>query len=54
MSEMAAEEDKKKKKRSLPVIPWMRDPVDISLTDSCPLSSIPFLDPRFSIFSIYG
>ncbi|KAL1555817.1 DEAD-box ATP-dependent RNA helicase 1 [Salvia divinorum] len=44
MAEMAAE--KKKKKKSLPVIPWMRDPVDISLSDSCPLSSIPFLDSR--------
>ncbi|KAL3616874.1 DEAD-box ATP-dependent RNA helicase 1 [Castilleja foliolosa] len=43
MEELATEETEKK---SLPVIPWMRDPVDISLSDSCPLNSLPFLDPR--------
>ncbi|PIN07106.1 DEAD-box ATP-dependent RNA helicase [Handroanthus impetiginosus] len=36
----------KRKKKSVPVIPWMRDPVDISLSDSCPLDSLPFLEPR--------
>ncbi|CAA0832303.1 DEAD-box ATP-dependent RNA helicase 1 [Striga hermonthica] len=34
------------KKKSSPVIPWMRDPVDISISGSCRLSSLPFLDPR--------
>ncbi|KAI3455975.1 hypothetical protein Pfo_012638 [Paulownia fortunei] len=46
MEELAAEQ---KKKKSLPVIPWMRDPVDISLFDSCPLNSLPFLDPRLEM-----
>ncbi|PIM99452.1 DEAD-box ATP-dependent RNA helicase [Handroanthus impetiginosus] len=36
----------KRKKKSVPVIPWMRDAVDISLSDSCLLDSLPFLDPR--------
>ncbi|KAK6124059.1 hypothetical protein DH2020_042205 [Rehmannia glutinosa] len=38
-----------KKKKSLPVIPWMRDPVDISLSDSCPLNTLPFIDPRLEM-----
>ncbi|KAL8460981.1 hypothetical protein ACS0TY_032464 [Phlomoides rotata] len=45
MAEMAAEQ----KKKSLPVIPWMRDPVDISLVGSCPLNSTPFIDPRLDV-----
>ncbi|GER50295.1 dead box ATP-dependent RNA helicase [Striga asiatica] len=34
------------KKKSSPVIPWMRDPVDISISGSCPLSSLRLLNPR--------
>ncbi|XP_075482629.1 DEAD-box ATP-dependent RNA helicase 1 isoform X1 [Primulina tabacum] len=37
---------KKRKKESLSVLPWMRDPVYIGLSDSYPLDSIPFLDHR--------
>ncbi|KAI5670987.1 hypothetical protein M9H77_11351 [Catharanthus roseus] len=29
-----------------PVLPWMRNPIDVSLSDSCPLSLLPFLDSR--------
>ncbi|KAK4440192.1 DEAD-box ATP-dependent RNA helicase 1 [Sesamum alatum] len=43
MEELAAEQNKKK---SLPLIPWMRDPVDISRYDSRPVGSLPFLDNR--------
>ncbi|KAL3502192.1 hypothetical protein ACH5RR_036641 [Cinchona calisaya] len=31
---------------SLPVLPWMRNPIDISTFDVCPLNLLPFLDPR--------
>ncbi|KAK6917146.1 DEAD/DEAH box helicase domain, partial [Dillenia turbinata] len=37
-------EDEKQKK--VPVLPWMRDPVDVSLLEECPLSHVPRLDPR--------
>ncbi|KAL0398308.1 UNVERIFIED_CONTAM: DEAD-box ATP-dependent RNA helicase 1 [Sesamum radiatum] len=39
-------EAEQKKKKSLPVIPWMRDPVDISRYDPLPVDSLPFLDSR--------
>ncbi|XP_027153473.1 DEAD-box ATP-dependent RNA helicase 1 [Coffea eugenioides] len=29
-----------------PVLPWMRDPIDITTFDQCPLKLLPFLDPR--------
>ncbi|KAJ0980730.1 hypothetical protein J5N97_008985 [Dioscorea zingiberensis] len=38
------EEDAKPK--SVPVLPWMRCPVDIDLFDECPLGLLPCLDPR--------
>ncbi|KAJ8442619.1 hypothetical protein Cgig2_008395 [Carnegiea gigantea] len=33
-------------RKSVPVLPWMRSPVDISLLEECPLSLLPVLDPR--------
>lgn len=33
-----------------PVLPWMRNPIDVSLSDSCPLSLLPFLDSRYQLF----
>lgn len=32
--------------RAAPVLPWMRDPIDITTFDQCPLKLLPFLDPR--------
>ncbi|KAH0451188.1 hypothetical protein IEQ34_018487 [Dendrobium chrysotoxum] len=32
--------------KTLPVLPWMRNPVDIELFDNCPLGFVPLLDPR--------
>lgn len=37
------------KKRSVPVLPWMRTPVDISLIQQCPLEILPCLDPRLKV-----
>ncbi|KAF5939259.1 hypothetical protein HYC85_023518 [Camellia sinensis] len=37
------------KKQSVPVLPWMRSPIDVSLFDECPLNLLPFLDPRFEV-----
>ncbi|XP_077221134.1 RNA helicase 1 isoform X2 [Tasmannia lanceolata] len=34
------------KKKNVPVLPWMRCPVDVSLFEECPLKLLPFLDPR--------
>ncbi|GAY51212.1 hypothetical protein CUMW_132560 [Citrus unshiu] len=33
------------KKKSVPVLPWMRSPVDVSLFEDCPLDHLPCLDP---------
>ncbi|KAL2348222.1 hypothetical protein Fmac_002222 [Flemingia macrophylla] len=32
--------------RSAPVLPWMRDPVDVTLCRQLPLRKVPFLNPR--------
>ncbi|GMI82215.1 RNA helicase 1 [Hibiscus trionum] len=34
------------KKRSTPILPWMRSPIDVSLFEDCPLNLVPCLDPR--------
>lgn len=36
-----------------PVLPWMRKPIDVSLLDSCPLSLLPMLDPRYFFLSFF-
>ncbi|GAV75017.1 DEAD domain-containing protein/Helicase_C domain-containing protein [Cephalotus follicularis] len=38
-----------KKKNSVPLLPWMRSPVDVSLLEECPLSLLPCLDPRLKV-----
>ncbi|GMP93462.1 hypothetical protein CsSME_00043282 [Camellia sinensis var. sinensis] len=37
------------KKQSVPVLLWMRSPIDVSLFDECPLNLLPFLDPRLEV-----
>ncbi|RAL39307.1 hypothetical protein DM860_002840 [Cuscuta australis] len=44
--EEATEQKKKSETNKVPVLPWMRSPVDISVIDECPLNHLPFLDPR--------
>lgn len=39
-----AEEDKQTK---VPVLAWMRNPVDVSLSEECQLQLVPFLDSRY-------
>ncbi|CAA2984515.1 DEAD-box ATP-dependent RNA helicase 1 [Olea europaea subsp. europaea] len=34
------------KKTSVPILPWMRNPIDNRLYEECPLNFLPFLDPR--------
>ncbi|OMO65756.1 hypothetical protein COLO4_31019 [Corchorus olitorius] len=34
------------KKKSIPILPWMRSPIDVSLCENCPLNLVPCLDPR--------
>ncbi|GAA0164526.1 RNA helicase [Lithospermum erythrorhizon] len=34
------------KKKNVPALPWMRNPIDITDIDQCPISCVPFLDPR--------
>ncbi|KAF3449975.1 hypothetical protein FNV43_RR06054 [Rhamnella rubrinervis] len=36
------------KQKSVPVLPWMRSPIDVSLFEECPLGLLPGLDPRLS------
>ncbi|CAK9151958.1 unnamed protein product [Ilex paraguariensis] len=45
----AAEKKKGSEKKSLPVLPWMRNPVDVNLIEECPLNFLPFLDPRLEV-----
>lgn len=35
-----------KKQNSVAVLPWMRNPVDVSAIEECPLKLLPCLDPR--------
>ncbi|KAI4370962.1 hypothetical protein MLD38_019248 [Melastoma candidum] len=46
---MKEEEQAAKEKeglRRLPVLPWMRSPIDVALFNDCPLDSVPCLDSR--------
>ncbi|KAK9229156.1 hypothetical protein WN944_022113 [Citrus x changshan-huyou] len=36
-------------KKSVPILPWMRSPVDVSLFEDCPLDHVPCLDPRLKV-----
>ncbi|XP_071686741.1 DEAD-box ATP-dependent RNA helicase 1 [Rutidosis leptorrhynchoides] len=48
MKEEEEEEAKQHKtaRKKVAVLPWMRSPVDISTLNKCPLSHLPFLNPR--------
>ncbi|KAG7034739.1 hypothetical protein SDJN02_04469, partial [Cucurbita argyrosperma subsp. argyrosperma] len=35
----------KQKRKSIPVLPWMRSPVDVSLFEECLFEILPLLDP---------
>ncbi|KAI4300027.1 hypothetical protein L6164_033446 [Bauhinia variegata] len=37
------------KQGSVPVLPWMRDPVDVALCQECPLDEVPCLHPRLKL-----
>ncbi|CAL5430650.1 unnamed protein product [Camellia sinensis] len=47
--EIMEEASEHNKKQSVPVLPWMRSPIDVSLFDECPLNLLPFLDPRLEV-----
>lgn len=34
------------KQKNVPVLPWMRSPIDVSDFEQCPLNLLPSLDPR--------
>ncbi|PSS28920.1 DEAD-box ATP-dependent RNA helicase [Actinidia chinensis var. chinensis] len=44
--EKAAEQNNK---QSVPVLPWMRSPIDVGAFDDCLLPLLPFLDPRLEV-----
>ncbi|KAM1592579.1 hypothetical protein EV1_036026 [Malus domestica] len=44
---MGAEEEDNQK--SIPVLPWMRSPIDVSAVHECPLSLLPCIDPRLKV-----
>ncbi|XP_039054132.1 DEAD-box ATP-dependent RNA helicase 1-like [Hibiscus syriacus] len=37
------------KKKSTPILPWMRSPIDVSQFEDCPLNLVPCLDPRLEV-----
>lgn len=39
----------KQKRKSIPVLPWMRSPVDVSQIEECPLEILPLLHPRLKV-----
>ncbi|KAL5577303.1 hypothetical protein UlMin_019002 [Ulmus minor] len=41
--------EKEPKLEKVPVVPWMRSPVDVSLFEECPLNLLPCLDPRLKV-----
>ncbi|KAK4337707.1 hypothetical protein RND71_042194 [Anisodus tanguticus] len=43
---MEEEKELKKEKKNIPVLPWMRNPIDITTFDQCSLDLLPFIDPR--------
>ncbi|VVB00984.1 unnamed protein product [Arabis nemorensis] len=43
---MAREEDDTAAIETVPVVPWMRTPIDVTHVDSCALESLPCLNPR--------
>lgn len=36
-----------KQRSSIPALPWMRDPVDVTLCPQLPLDSVPSLHPKY-------
>ncbi|KAL5776823.1 hypothetical protein ACOSP7_009749 [Xanthoceras sorbifolium] len=36
-------------KKTVPILPWMRIPIDVSLYEDCPLETLPCLDPRLKV-----
>ncbi|KAJ4848872.1 DEAD-box ATP-dependent RNA helicase 1 [Turnera subulata] len=43
------EEPTAKRRKSMPVLPWMRDPVDVSRLEQYPIDLLPCLDPRLKV-----
>ncbi|XP_047337771.1 DEAD-box ATP-dependent RNA helicase 1 [Impatiens glandulifera] len=43
------ENEPERKKKRIPVLSWMRDPIDVNLSNKCPLKYIPSLDPRLTV-----
>lgn len=37
------------KQKSVPILPWMRSPIDVSVFEECPLDFLPRLDPRLEV-----
>ncbi|KAF7842890.1 DEAD-box ATP-dependent RNA helicase 1-like isoform X1 [Senna tora] len=37
------------KQSNVPVLPWMRDPIDVTQSEECPLECVPCLDPRLKL-----
>lgn len=37
------------KQKNVPVLPWMRSPIDVSDFEECPLNLLPSLDPRLEV-----
>lgn len=43
------EEPTAKRRKRVPVLPWMRSPVDVTKLEECPLDLLPCLDPRLKV-----
>ncbi|CAM8964656.1 unnamed protein product [Rhodiola kirilowii] len=37
------------KRNNAPVLPWMRNPTDVTSLDRCPLDELPLIDPRLKV-----
>ncbi|XP_022724062.1 DEAD-box ATP-dependent RNA helicase 1 [Durio zibethinus] len=37
------------KKKSIPILPWMRSPIDVNRFEDCPINLVPCLDPRLEV-----
>lgn len=41
------------KKKSTPILPWMRNPIDVNQFEACALNLVPCLDPRLEVLSFF-
>lgn len=50
-SKRMKQEHEEDKKSNIPVLPWMRSPIDVDSIPKCPLDQVPLLDSKYCFFT---